>query len=112
DPNDWRTVRSNAFGIRYLPLTTNNHARNGSRERVLDVAERYPLRIELNALATRVLFEGERAVGVEYISGERLYRAHANPNESVGETRTLHATRDVILAGVAVNTPQLLMLSG
>src|SRR5215469_687399 len=112
DPNDWRTVRSNAFGIRYLPLTTRNHARNGSRERVLDIAEKYPLRIELNALATRVLFEGGRAAGVEFVRGERLYRAHANPNEEVGETRTLYASREVILAGGAFNTPQLLMLSG
>jgi len=112
DPNDWRTVRSNAFGIRYLPLTTRNHARNGSRERVLDIAEKYPRRIELNALATRVLFEGGRAVGVEFVRGERLYRAHANPNEEVGETRTLYASREVILAGGAFNTPQLLMLSG
>jgi choline dehydrogenase-like flavoprotein len=112
DPNDWRTVRSNAFGIRYLPLTTHNHARNGSRERVLNVADKYPLRLELNALATRVLFEGDRAVGVEYLSGERLYRAHAKPNEEAGETCTLYASREVILAGGAFNTPQLLMLSG
>lgn len=112
DPNDWRTVRSNAFGIRYVPLTTRNHARNGSRERVLDVARNYPLRVELNALATRVLFESDRAVGVEYLSGERVYRAHANPNEQAGEARTLYASREVILAGGAFNTPQLLMLSG
>ena len=112
DPNDWRTVRSNAFGLRYIPLTTRNHARNGSRERLLDVAQNHPLRIELNALATRVLFENDRAVGVECLSGERMYRAHANPNKEAGETRTLYASREVILAGGAFNTPQLLMLSG
>ncbi|HEY4358498.1 MAG TPA: GMC family oxidoreductase [Acidobacteriaceae bacterium] len=112
DPNDWRTVRHNAFGVRYLPLTTRDHARNGTRERVLDVAEKHPLKIELNALATRVLFEGDRAVGVEYLSGERLYRAHSSPNTREGELRRIYASREVILAGGAFNTPQLLMLSG
>ena len=68
----------NAVGVRYAPLTTDNHARVGTRERVLDVQRRYPdrLKIELNALATRVLLdETNRAVGVEYLKGERLYRA-------------------------------------
>ena len=27
DPNDWRTVKENSFGMRYTPLTTRNHAR-------------------------------------------------------------------------------------
>jgi choline dehydrogenase len=115
DPNDWRLVRSNATGIRYLPLTTRGHARIGSRERVLDVARRHPdrLRIVLNALVTRVLLDVEnRAIGVEYLRGERLYRAHANPNREAGEIATLSASREVILAGGAFNTPQILMLSG
>jgi choline dehydrogenase-like flavoprotein len=71
------------------------------------------LQIELNALATRVLFDdSNRAVGVEYLSGERLYRAHANPSAQPGRTRQAHASKEVILAGGAFNTPQLLMLSG
>jgi choline dehydrogenase len=115
DPNDWRLVQANATGIRYLPLTTRGHARNGSRERVLEVASRYPdrLRVVLNALVTRVLFdENNRAVGVEYLRGEKLYRAHAAPNRDPGEAVTLSASREVILSGGAFNTPQLLMLSG
>ena len=44
DPNDWRTVRRNAFGIRYIPLTTEDSARSGSRERILNMARRYPER--------------------------------------------------------------------
>ncbi len=114
DPNDWRLVRQNSTGIRYLPLSTRGHARNGSRERVLDVAARYPdrLKIVLNALATRVILDGDRAVGVEYLRGERLYRAHANPSGSTGELATVKASREVILSGGAFNTPQLLMLSG
>jgi choline dehydrogenase-like flavoprotein len=115
DPNDWRLVKSNAFGIRYAPLTTRDGARVGSRERILDVAQKFPahLRVELNALVTRVLFnEDNRAVGVEYFKGERLYRAHAKPASDPGERREAFASREVILCGGAFNTPQLLMLSG
>jgi choline dehydrogenase len=115
DPNDWRLVRENSTGIRYLPLTTRAHARNGSRERVLDVADRCPkhLRIVMNALVTRVLFDANnRATGVEYLRGEKLYRAHAAPSTEPGEPARLFASREVILAGGAFNTPQLLMLSG
>lgn len=115
DPNDWRLVKSDAYGIRYPPLSTRNHQRIGTRERLLDVARRFPdrLKIELNALATRVIFDqNNRAVGVEYLKGERLYRAHGRPSELAGERREVRASREVILAGGAFNTPQLLMLSG
>src|SRR5436305_638410 len=61
DPNDWRLVRRNATGIFYTPLTTRGHQRTGSRERVLDVARRYPdrLKVVLKALVTRVLFDDD-----------------------------------------------------
>ena len=51
--------RQNAVGVGYMPLATRHHARTGARERVLEVARRYPdrLRLELNALATRVLLD-------------------------------------------------------
>lgn len=91
------------------------HARTGSRERVQDVVRRCPerLRVELNALATRVLFdENNRAIGVEYLKGERLYGAHSDVNRDPGELRQAFASREVILCGGAFNTPQLLMLSG
>jgi choline dehydrogenase-like flavoprotein len=115
DPNDWRAVRRNAFGIRYIPLTTDRAVRTGSRERILDVARRFPnrLRIETDALASRVLFdENNRAVGIEFIKGERLYRAHSHPSADGGERSTARAIREVVLCGGAFNTPQLLKLSG
>jgi choline dehydrogenase/4-pyridoxate dehydrogenase len=56
------------------------------------------LTVETAALATRILIEGKRAVGIEY--------THA------GRRKTVRAARDVILAGGVVNSPQLLMLSG
>ncbi len=56
------------------------------------------LRVETKANATRILFEGKRAVGVEYRQGKEL--------------RQLRARREVILSSGAFHTPQLLMLSG
>ncbi len=115
DPNDWRLVTSNAVGVRYTPLATRNHARMGTRERVLETAQKHPdrLRVELDALVTRVLFdEHNRATGVEYLKGERLYRAHGQPAAGAGELHQARAVREVVLSGGAFNTPQLLMLSG
>ena len=62
------------------------------------VRARPNLTAEVEALATRVTFEGARASGVEYRQG--------------GRQRVARATREVILCGGAVNSPQLLMLSG
>jgi choline dehydrogenase-like flavoprotein len=115
DPNDWRLVKQNATGLRYTPLSTRGHARMGTRERLLEVAARHPdrLTIELDALVTRVLFdEGNRAVGVEYLKGPRLYRAAFAPDGPTPELRRARAGKEVILSGGAFNTPQLLMLSG
>lgn len=112
DPNDIRT--DGKEGIWYAPLSTLRHRRVGTRERVLDVRARHPdrLRLELDALATRVLFEGERAVGVEYLKGRQLYRASPMPTHAGGERRRILARREVIICGGAFNSPQLLMLSG
>ena len=54
--------------------------------------------VETEALAHRVVFEGSRAVGIEY--------------EQRGEMKIARAGREVILSGGAINSPQLLMLSG
>jgi 4-pyridoxate dehydrogenase len=57
------------------------------------------LRVEIGALVNRILFDGHRAVGVEHASAS-------------GDTVRTYAAREVILAGGAINSPQLLMLSG
>ena len=62
-----------------------------------EARHRLNLTIRGDVLARRVLFEGQRAVGVEV--------------ESVGEAFNVEA-REVILSGGAINSPQLLMLSG
>ncbi|MFR0690542.1 GMC family oxidoreductase [Enterobacterales bacterium AE_CKDN230030158-1A_HGKHYDSX7] len=112
DPNDQRG-RGNE-GIWYTPLTTDGHRRTGTRERLLDVARRHPenLTLELHALVTRVLFDGERAIGVEYLKGERQYRACPQAADTDGERCEVRVRREVILCGGAFNSPQLLMLSG
>jgi choline dehydrogenase len=115
DPNDRRVVERDEIGARYTPLTTDDHRRVGARERLLSVAAQHPdrLRIELNALATRVVFDdANRAIGVEYQKGERLYAADPGASTAAGDTRIARARREVIIAGGAFNTPQLLMLSG
>ena len=117
DPNDWRIDRLAAEGIHYTPLSTHGHARNGTREHLLEVADKHPdrLTIKLNALATKVLFDENdktRAVGVAYLEGARLYRASGAPSSEAGKACTVRVSREVILAGGAFNTPQLLMLSG
>ncbi|MCI0598643.1 MAG: GMC family oxidoreductase, partial [Beijerinckiaceae bacterium] len=115
DPNDMRRLGERADGLCYTPLSTDWHRRKGTRERLLEIREKYPdrLHIELNALATKVVFDsGNRAIGVEYLKGDRLYRAHHEPSIEPGERREVRAAREVILAGGAFNTPQLLMLSG
>lgn len=123
DPNDWRWRKTNQSpeGLVFTPLSTNEGKRVGVREYVRRVHDACPnnLTITLFALATRVLFEdlpggGKRAVGVEYLDGQHLYRAdpHADPTPQAGVRRTVRASREVIVAGGAFNTPQLLMLSG
>jgi choline dehydrogenase len=114
DPNDWRPETEHLAGICYTPLTTRKHARTGTRERILETAEKFPnFKVQLNALAAKVLFdESRRAIGVEYLHGERLYRAGSRPATENGELYRVYASKEVILAGGAFNTPQLLMLSG
>jgi choline dehydrogenase-like flavoprotein len=79
------------------------------------VQARHPdrLQIRTNVLVTRILFDAaNRATGVAFLEGERLYRAHPSPAEPEGPEREVSASREVILAGGVFNTPQLLMLSG
>ena len=115
DPNDRRRFWQRAEGLCYTPISTKQHQRTGARERVKAVQDQYPqrLRVELHALATRVLFDdAKRAIGVEYLKGERLYGADPNAIAEPGERKVVRAAREMILAGGAFNTPQLLMLSG
>jgi choline dehydrogenase len=117
DPNDVRLVDAAYEGMVFVPIHVNGGTRESTRDYVLATSAECPgnLYVELHALATRVLFEdGNRAVGVEYLSGESLYRASARPDArpSAGSLLEVRAKREVILCGGVFNSPQLLMLSG
>ena len=60
--------------------------------------QRKNLTLHTEAAATRLIFDGTRAVGVEF--------------EQLDQRRMVHARREVVLCGGAINSPQLLMLSG
>lgn len=114
DPNDVR--RHGEEQLCYLPLATGQHTRSGARERLLTAqpAQGGALDLATDTLATRIIFDrAGRAAGVEWLGGSHLYRASPmsadTPEVREGET---FAAREVILAGGAFATPQLLMLSG
>ncbi|HET7595543.1 MAG TPA: choline dehydrogenase [Burkholderiales bacterium] len=86
-------------GVGYYQLFTRRGWRCSAATAYLRPAEKRPnLRVETNAHATAVVFEGSRASGVRYVKG--------------GTTRTVHAAHEVILAAGALQSPQLLQLSG
>lgn len=91
---------SDQDGISRVELTTNFGRRASSSRAYLYPAmkARRNLTVVTRAQATRILLEGKRAVGVEYLRGGTLQRAYAD--------------REVVLCGGTYNSPQLLMLSG
>jgi choline dehydrogenase len=94
---DMNGYRQEGFGR--MDMTIHNGRRWSTATAYLRPALGRPnLRVEHGAHATRVLFEGTRSVGVEYARGRSLARVRAR--------------REVVLSGGAINSPQLLMLSG
>jgi choline dehydrogenase len=86
-------------GAGYFQMTTRNGRRCSTARGYLNPAKRRAnLKVVSDALASRVLFDGKKAVGVEYTKGGVVHRAGAE-----GE---------VILSGGAFNSPQLMQLSG
>ncbi len=86
-------------GVGYFQVTARNGRRCSAAVAFLKPAMKRPnLRVITRALAERVLFAGTCAVGVRFSQG--------------GGRITVRAAREVILCGGAINSPQLLMLSG
>jgi choline dehydrogenase len=120
DPNDWSFVCRKGTGLAEPPRTADNGARSGPRQLLLDTAAQLPdkLTIRTDCLATRLLFDDSRKnriTGVEYLEGPHLYNASWLADQfssRPGVKRHVFATREVILAAGAFNSPQLLMLSG
>ena len=94
---DFNGTKQEGFG-RYQFTIRNGRRWSTAAAYLKPVLSRPNLTIETGALTQRVLFENDRAVGVQYARGNR---------ETV-----VHAEREVILSGGVVNSPQLLMLSG
>jgi choline dehydrogenase len=112
DPNDQRAQGAEAAGFCQTPLSTLCGRRRSARERALASVCDAGLSIEFDSLATRIVLDKGRAVGVEYLKGPHLYKASPLCCGATGELRTARARLETILCGGAFNTPQLLMLSG
>lgn len=115
DPNDARNRRYSPEGLSFTPLAVDKGKRNGPRDYLLRTKEQFPnnLVIQMRSLATRVLFQGTQAIGIEFMEGPWVYRASPNAAHDGPPPATRQATaNEVIIAGGAFNSPQLLMLSG
>ncbi|WP_414473417.1 GMC family oxidoreductase [Microvirga sp. M2] len=86
-------------GISYFHVNQRNGRRWSAARGFLKPALSRPnLKLEINAHATRILFDGRRAVGVEILQQ--------------GQLRRIHASKEVVLSAGAVASPQVLQLSG
>jgi choline dehydrogenase-like flavoprotein len=86
-------------GVGWYQVTQKNGERWSVARAYLDPARHRPnLTIETNSVATTLLIDGRRAVGVRF--------------EQAGAVRELRARREVLVAAGALQSPQLLMLSG
>jgi choline dehydrogenase/4-pyridoxate dehydrogenase len=94
---DYNGARQDGFARMQMTI---EHGRrcSGAVAYLRPALSRRNLTVEIRALVTRLLFEGARVVGVEYIRH--------------GEKTVVRAEREVILSGGSINSPQLLMLSG
>ena len=86
-------------GFGRMDLSIRKGVRSSTANAYLKPAmKRKNLKLVTHALARRVLFDGKRAVGVEYMRGGQIFRANVR--------------REVILSSGPINSPKLLMLSG
>jgi len=94
---DLNGYRQEAFGP--VDRTTRDGRRwSTSRGYLREALARGNVQVLTDALALRILFDGKRAVGIEY--------------EHDGQTRQALVRREVALTAGAINSPQLLLLSG
>lgn len=86
-------------GVGYSQMTRSGRFRASTAQTFLRGArQRANLRIETNAVALRLKLQGSRCVGVEFFQN--------------GATRTVTAAREVVVCSGAINSPQLLQVSG
>ena len=95
--DDMNGYQQEGFGV--MDMTIKQGKRwNTAQAYLRPVLDRPNLTAETGAMVQRILFEGDTAVGVEYIQKNRTVKVRAR--------------KEVILSGGAINSPQLLMLSG
>jgi choline dehydrogenase len=86
-------------GVGYSQMTRKGKWRGSTAQTFLKEARgRNNLRVETNALASRLLFDGRRCVGVSF--------------RQRGDLKEVRVTREVILSGGSINSPHLLQISG
>ena len=85
-------------GVGYFRVNQRNGWRINTAKAVLRSAQKSKLRVETHAHTRRILFDGQRAVGVEF--------------EQQGEIKTAYAGAEVIVSVGAIGSPHLLQLSG
>lgn len=87
-------------GVGFFQLTSRNGRRCSSAVAFLNPAKKRPnLQIITHALAQKIEMDGSRATGVTYL-------------DRSGQPQTVKARKEIVLSGGAINSPQLLMLSG
>lgn len=94
---DFNGAAQEGVGV-YQISTKNGRRMSAARAFLRPAMKRANVRVETNALASKILFEGKRAVGIEY--------------QQNGETKAARAGREVVLSAGSINSPQLLQLSG
>ncbi|KAK2037928.1 GMC oxidoreductase [Colletotrichum somersetense] len=117
--------RDAAEGLYQIPITADNGKRVGPRDFILAIANaknadgsrKYHLDLKLNTLVTKIRFDQSgpkpRAIGVDFITGQSLYRADPrSSNSGEGAAGSVNAAAEVIVSAGSFNTPQLLKLSG
>ena len=85
-------------GVGYFRVNQRNGWRINTAKAFLRSAQKSKLRVETHAHTRRILFDGQRAVGVEF--------------EQQGEIKTAYAGAEVIVSAGAIGSPHLLQLSG
>jgi 4-pyridoxate dehydrogenase len=94
---DYNAVSQDGFGTSQYTIRNGRRASAASAY-LRPAMRRRNLRVETGALVTRVTLRGTTVTGIEYVSR--------------GHKRETQALREVIVAGGAFSTPQILMLSG
>ena len=94
---DYNGAEQDGFGRMQMTIR-DGHRESAATAYLHPARRRANLTIQTNSLVSRVLFDGRRATGVDYVRN--------------GQRCTAIAEREVILCGGAINSPQLLMLSG